>query len=141
MNSCQTARSLHRAGFPIRIFPDHSLLPAPRDFSQVVTSFIASYHQGIHLLLFIYLCSQYSFSYYCSFPQYSSNCQRSKSILVGPDGLEPSTPRLSSACSNRLSYEPSPSGGVDRFRTDDLLHAKQALYQLSYDPSRTSNVL
>ena len=25
-------------------------------------------------------------------------------------------------------------GGVDRIRTDDLLHAKQALFQLSYDP-------
>ena len=31
--------------------------------------------------------------------------------MVGPDGLEPSTPRLSSACSNQLSYEPMvPSG-------------------------------
>ncbi len=27
--------------------------------------------------------------------------------MVGPDGLEPSTPRLSSVCSNQLSYEPS----------------------------------
>lgn len=27
-------------------------------------------------------------------------------FLVGPDGLEPSTPRLSSVCSNQLSYEP-----------------------------------
>ena len=26
---------------------------------------------------------------------------------MGPDGLEPSTPRLSSVCSNQLSYEPS----------------------------------
>ena len=26
--------------------------------------------------------------------------------MVGPDGFEPSTPRLSSACSNQLSYEP-----------------------------------
>ena len=29
-------------------------------------------------------------------------------------------------------------GGVDRIRTDDLLHAKQALFQLSYDPNRLS---
>ena len=62
--------------------------------------------------------------------------------MVGPDGLEPSTPRLSSACSNQLSYEPgrvlvlaSPLGGVGRSRTDDPLLAKQVLYQLSYDPS------
>ena len=31
--------------------------------------------------------------------------------MVGPDGLEPSTPRLSSACSNQLSYEPMVSSG------------------------------
>jgi hypothetical protein len=68
--------------------------------------------------------------------------------MVGPDGLEPSTPRLSSACSNQLSYEPkvresgneqSPPGraqfgGAGRIRTGDPLLAKQVLYQLSYDP-------
>ena len=69
--------------------------------------------------------------------------------MVGPGGLEPPTPRLSSVCSNQLSYEPiffSPFsqsklwkvGGVDRDRTDDLLRARQALFQLSYDPIRTS---
>ena len=31
--------------------------------------------------------------------------------MVGPDGLEPSTPRLSSACSNQLSYEPEIGDG------------------------------
>jgi hypothetical protein len=65
--------------------------------------------------------------------------------MVGPDGLEPSTPRLSSACSNQLSYEPRKEtvickpglavfGGAGRIRTDDFLLAKQALCQLSYDP-------
>ncbi len=64
--------------------------------------------------------------------------------MVGPDGLEPSTPRLSSACSNQLSYEPvigtgrvlvdHTDGGAGRSRTDDPLLAKQVLYQLSYDP-------
>ena len=67
--------------------------------------------------------------------------------MVGPDGLEPSTPRLSSACSNQLSYEPEvgdwgkkPTWRVDQFggageiRTRDPLLAKQVLYQLSYDP-------
>ncbi len=34
--------------------------------------------------------------------------------MVGPDGLEPSTPRLSSACSNQLSYEPKEENGRDR---------------------------
>ncbi len=64
-------------------------------------------------------------------------------VVVGPDGLEPSTPRLSSACSNQLSYEPRENGntmrgaslgGADRVRTGDPLLAKQVLYQLSYDP-------
>ena len=30
--------------------------------------------------------------------------------MVGVDGVEPSTPRLSSACSNQLSYTPTKSG-------------------------------
>jgi hypothetical protein len=65
--------------------------------------------------------------------------------MVGPDGLEPSTPRLSSACSNQLSYEPKHGkiadptwgrnfGGAGRVRTGDPLLAKQVLYQLSYGP-------
>ena len=66
--------------------------------------------------------------------------------MVGPDGLEPSTPRLSSACSNQLSYEPKIGkmaehqlgrervGGAGRIRTGDPLLAKQVLYQLSYGP-------
>ena len=66
--------------------------------------------------------------------------------MVGQTGLEPVTPRLSSVCSNQLSYRPflsgacapwrSPAvaGGGNRIRTDDILLAKQALYQLSYTP-------
>ena len=34
------------------------------------------------------------------------NSEMSHCDMVGPDGFEPSTPRLSSACSNQLSYEP-----------------------------------
>ena len=65
--------------------------------------------------------------------------------VVGQGGLEPPTPRLSSACSNQLSYEPKNGkiadqmggrnfGGAGRVRTGDPLLAKQVLYQLSYDP-------
>ena len=55
---------------------------------------------------------------------------------MGPGGLEPPTPRLSSVCSNQLSYEPLlvNSGGAERVRTDDLLNANQPLFQLSYGP-------
>ena len=66
--------------------------------------------------------------------------------MVGQARLELSTPRLSSACSNQLSYRPiikkltlpcgcpRKVGGGNRIRTDDILLAKQALYQLSYTP-------
>jgi hypothetical protein len=64
--------------------------------------------------------------------------------MVGPGGLEPPTPRLSSACSNQLSYEPkkvpgragilAKIGGAGEIRTRDPLLAKQVLCQLSYDP-------
>ena len=73
--------------------------------------------------------------------------------MVGPDGLEPSTPRLSSACSNQLSYEPrvgksaatlrrsAQSGGAGEIRTRGPLLAKQVLYQLSYDPIQVKTVM
>ena len=35
-------------GFPIRTSPDQSLLAAPRGLSQLATSFIACWRQGIH---------------------------------------------------------------------------------------------
>ena len=44
-------------GFPIRIFPDQSLLTALRDFSQSSTSFIGNIRLGIHcVLLSTFLC-------------------------------------------------------------------------------------
>ena len=44
-------------GFPIRIFPDQSLLTAPRDFSQSSTSFIGNIRLGIHCVpLSTFLC-------------------------------------------------------------------------------------
>ena len=81
--------------------------------------------------------------------------------MVGPDGFEPSTPRLSSACSNQLSYEPgkvetrggsdwparflaairAPKNGAGRVRTGDPLLAKQVLYQLSYDPVKVGKIV
>ena len=44
-----------RPGSPIRISADQSLLAAPHGFSQRVTSFIASWHQGIHQMPFLTL--------------------------------------------------------------------------------------
>ena len=73
--------------------------------------------------------------------------------LVGLDGFEPSTSRLSGARSNHLSYRPFswlslgsflvsllgvgfPTGGDDGVRTHDPLLAGQVLSQLSYTPIR-----
>ena len=46
-----------------------------------------------------------------------------RSEVVGLTGLEPVTPRLSSACSNQLSYKPGhflKIGGAEESRTPDL---------------------
>ena len=65
--------------------------------------------------------------------------------MVGSNGLEPSTSRLSGVRSNHLSYEPisvavsvticgQPVGGDEQNRTVDPLLARQVLSQLSYTP-------
>ena len=65
--------------------------------------------------------------------------------VVGSNGLEPSTSRLSGVRSNHLSYEPmsvagsdchcgQPVGGDEQNRTVDPLLARQVLSQLSYTP-------
>ena len=43
---------LHRECFHIRIPADRGLFAAPRSFSQLIASFIGSWCQGIHLMLF-----------------------------------------------------------------------------------------
>ena len=40
--------------------------------------------------------------------------------MVGVTGVEPVTLRLSSACSNQLSYTPIEVGGAEETRTPDL---------------------
>ena len=40
-------------GYPIRKSPDHSVFAAPRSLSQLITSFIAHQHQGIHCVPFV----------------------------------------------------------------------------------------
>ena len=60
--------------------------------------------------------------------------QFSKNIMVGLNGLEPSTSRLSGVRSNQLSYRPI-CGGDKGIRTLDPLLAKQVLSQLSYTPA------
>ena len=71
--------------------------------------------------------------------------------VVGTNGLEPSTSRLSGGRSNHLSYAPrlfrpirsvhSPLGGDEEDRTPDPLRARQVLSQLSYTPKFHFRVL
>ena len=54
---CTMLTAWPAAGFPIRIFPDQSLLAAPRDFSQSSTSFFGNICQGIRFVpLSTFLC-------------------------------------------------------------------------------------
>ena len=51
------------------------------------------------------------------------------------DGIEPTDLLLAKQALSPVVSHQSPSGGDGRDRTDDLLLAKQALYQLSYVPA------
>jgi hypothetical protein len=54
--------------------------------------------------------------------------------MVEPNGIEPPRPTAAKPFSGS-TFMPSPFGGAERDRTDDLLLAKQALSQLSYGPN------
>ena len=53
MNSHKLEQVLPRSGYPIRTFTGQSVFAAIRDLSQLTTSFIAYWHQGIHDALFV----------------------------------------------------------------------------------------
>ena len=53
MYSCTDICPLRQMGFPIRTSADQGLLATPRSFSQLTTSFIGVWCQGIHPMLFI----------------------------------------------------------------------------------------
>ena len=124
-------------------------LMKPRHPSIAVTGLCKrSNIQGVyltHLHFYPELSKNKNIQFQNIVPRLLPNPEFAECEMVGPDGLEPSTPRLSSACSNQLSYEPkigkwqstngiSLFGGAGRIRTGDVLLAKQVLYQLSYDP-------
>ena len=44
---------LNGRGYPIRTSPDYSVFAASRSLSQLITSFIACWHQGIHHVLLV----------------------------------------------------------------------------------------
>ena len=53
MYSQELEQVLSHSGYPIRKSPGHSVFTALRGLSQLATSFIAYWHQGIHDVLFV----------------------------------------------------------------------------------------
>ena len=53
MNSDSFDRVLPRSGYPIRKSTDQRVFASPRSLSQLITSFIAYWHQGIHYVLLV----------------------------------------------------------------------------------------
>ena len=53
MNSHELEQVLPRSGYPIRKSTGQSVFAALRSLSQLATSFIAYWHQGIHDALFV----------------------------------------------------------------------------------------
>ncbi len=53
MDSQELEQVLPCSGYPIRKFTGQSVFAALRDLSQLATSFIAYWHQGIHDALFV----------------------------------------------------------------------------------------
>ena len=155
MDSEQDDAVLTASGYPIRKSPGQSVFAAIRGLSQLITSFIACWHQGIrHALLTACFSRSLKLSKLVTYRfqparlrsrgsdarklhlflpcmQLSKNrpshpddgtCQ-TQAGMVGLTGFEPVTPRLSSVCSNQLSYRPEaiadpswtwPAGAVPR---------------------------
>ena len=159
-------------GYPIRKSTGRGLFAAHRGLSQLITSFIACWHQGIHHVLLValtfdfrnlfHICRHVSsgmfhplspmlglsivevaffITLYADVKEHSIGCcrrtfcslpgwgrrQNPKSVfewiklvwgklVVGLIGLEPMTLRLSSACSNQLSYRPVGKCSVARIQ-------------------------
>lgn len=81
-----------------------TLIYSSRSVSPLIASFISSWCLGIHCALLFPLMFRIN-NYYL--PNFQRICVLTKPItLVGLNGLEPPTSRLSGVCSNQLSYRP-----------------------------------
>ena len=90
-------------GFPIRTFADQRLFAPPRNFSQLITSFIASKSLGIlHTPLLTFLKKSF-----CIFLFNMSKNLPVKLRIVENNGFEPMTPCVQGRCSSQLSYAPN----------------------------------
>jgi hypothetical protein len=153
MYSATDTPVLARVGCPIRRSPGQSLFAAHRRLSQLTTSFIDSWCQGIHRTPLVALPLHPEFCARCQAQTGISHCvtccnrnyllqdiQLSK-IRLRPFGLRRDRAAITSrppsilACLAEASRAHGPgeanAGGEYRARTGDLLVANQALSQLS----------
>ena len=77
---------LHHRDCPIRKSTGQSLFPAHRGLSQVVTSFIGSWCQGIHLMLFFAWTAPLAFvlSRFASCLSFANNCSLGCGLIKRP---------------------------------------------------------
>ena len=146
---------LRMLGFPIRKSPGQSVFAATRGLSQLVTSFIALHRQGIHQLPLVHLYNSYKWIAVGFIPDEWRLChpldvKLSKNIRVfrfplpkwwAQVDLNHRPPRYQHGALTNWAMSPIDIhgrmisiGGARRDRTDDLLNANQALFQLSYGP-------
>ena len=154
----QMSRHYTRQVSPFRNLRIKACLAAPRSLSQLATSFIASWRQGIHRLPLIAWPqnNRYNHAEHLLYPY--PNCQTANmndssittknkmpiDTLLSAGGNRVRTDERSTCKAGRstcLPHRPIISdghinGGGERVRTDDLLRARQALSQLSYTPNR-----
>ena len=109
-------------------------LAAPRRFSQLPTSFVASCRLGIHRVPLVAWSSPLLVpdSGHAK-TKIQSGRQTGSGCFSGVEGLQlltSNSPTLSCAYSIIKDHE----SGADRVRTDDIQLAKLALSQLSYSP-------
>ena len=130
-------------GFPIRISTGQWIFAPLRSFSQLVTSFVASWCLGIHLVLFLtwplLINISVYFQFNCLFKKFwlvfkllwFKNLAWAKLWWTWVDSNH--RPHAYQACA-LTTWATGPYGGDEESRTPDLLLARQALSQLSYTP-------
>jgi hypothetical protein len=78
------------------------------------------FYPNIYLCVVVKELPGYSYLPWISPCDYCNSGKKVIQKVVGVTGVEPVTLRLSSACSNQLSYTPNKVGGAEETRTPDL---------------------
>ena len=136
MNSDWNRPVLPGRGFPIRKSPDQSVFAAPRSLSQLTTSFVAYWCQGIHHALLINLTknilansSNNNSVKNCIYPLYAivkepSRFLTGKMVLSNSADGDTALPGFVVASRSRVAHR---DGGRAWSRTRDLVLSRDAL--------------